>query len=120
MARQKSSLKYAVGDLVAYTLYRDLEPDSVNYFAPYWQIRLQYNRPTFLEECNNFGLITQCHTSFEMFFERNKKNNLYIWCSQQTGKEYIVFEDELTAADECGKIGDYANSFIGLPFKKQD
>lgn len=119
MARQKRSLKFNVGDLAIYSHPRELDPQDVDQFAPYWMVRLRYPRPFYLEEANGIGIIIECHHSSLMFLRTNKKNNLYIWCSQLTGKEYILFECELTTGEEYATMTSYGSSFLTDRFKKK-
>lgn len=119
MARQKRSLKFNVGDLAIYSHPRELDPQDIDQFAPYWMIRLRYPRPFYMEEANGIGIIIECHHSSLMFLRTNKKNNVYIWCSQQTGKEYIIFECELTTGEEYATMTSYGSSFLTDRFKKK-
>jgi len=119
MARQKRSLKFEVGDIAIYSKPRDLDPQHVDQYAPYWMIRLRYARPFYMEEANNVGIIMEVYPSQDVFLKRKKENNVYIWYSQQTGKEYILFECELTTGEEYATMGSYADSFLADPFKKK-
>jgi hypothetical protein len=119
MARQKRSLKFQIGDLAIYTNPREIDPQHVDQFAPYWLIRLRYPRPFFMEEANNIGIIMEVHHSSLMFLRTNKKNNVYIWCSQQTGKEYLMFEEELTNGEDYAKMTSYGSSFLTDRFNKK-
>jgi hypothetical protein len=110
-------MKYKVGDLAFYTSMSEKDPNPFE-FGEYITLRMRYGRPFYMEEANNAGIILQCYQSGVLFLKPNRKFNTYIWQSQQTGREWILFECELTSAEDYGKIGDYATSFLS-PISKR-
>jgi hypothetical protein len=104
-------MKFKVGDLAFYTSIAEDHPKAVEY-SPFWLLTISYFRPNYLELALTAGIILECHNSKEMFLRTNKRFNAYIWQSQQTEQQLLVYECELTTADECAKMSSYGTSFI--------
>lgn len=114
-------MKFNVGDLCFYTSTVETEPSIIDFGGPgnYVSFRVKYLRPFYMLEAQNAGIILECHKSSDFFKRTNKKYNTYVWQSQQTGKEWAVFECELTSADEYSKFKSYSQSFISPLSRKK-
>ena len=108
-------MKYKVGDLAFYTSIANwpILGDS----SPFWALEESYLRPYLLEEIKNAGIITQRHKYSDLFFQ-SEEYNVYIWYSQQTEQQLLMFECELTSADEYATLSSYGTSFISPLGKK--
>ena len=111
-------MKYKIGDLLIYTASDKTDLDPMD-FGAYWTLVSTYQRPWSLEENGNIGIVVDIFLSSHIFLKTNQNHNMYVWRSQQTDREYIVFQVELTTPEKYAKMGAYLDSFIADPFKKK-
>lgn len=110
-------MKFKIGDLAVFKPRGEPNLDPLD-FGAYWALVAQYTRPITIDELDNLGIVIDSYQSSRIFLKTNKNHNMYVWISQQTQKQYIVFELELTKPATCAKMASYQDSFIGSPFKK--
>lgn len=111
-------MKFKVGDLCFYTSIIKIEPSEKDIKHEYIPFRQKHIRPFYLAEGLNAGIVLECHKSSEFFLKTNKNRNIYIWQSQQTGDQLLLFECELTSADDYATMRSYMHSFIS-PLRKK-
>lgn len=109
--------KFKIGDLVVFTGAEGPKLDEHD-FGAYFMLVSEYHRPAFLEEKNNAGIVLKIYLSSQVFLKQNKEHNMYVWRSQVTEKQYIIFQHELTKIEEHVSVDNYQNSFLTDRFKK--
>lgn len=111
-------MKYKVGDLLYfYPTESKLKLEPLD-FGAYWMLIQEYGRPNVLTELGTLGIITEFIPSSTLFLKTIQDHNVYIWHSQQTDREYVAFQYELTTPENHAKMGDYGSSFL-VPAKKK-
>lgn len=110
-------MKYNLGDLVYYNPRESLNMDPLD-FGAYWMLHNEYGRPEVIVERGNIGLITKVFPANELFLRNDELHNAYVWHSQQTGKEYVVFQAEIETVEEYNN-NSYQSSWLGKSLLKK-
>ncbi len=111
-------MRYKIGDLLIYNPSNEANLEPLD-FGAYWMLVNEYGRPWVLEEAGNIGIVIDLYPSSQVFLKTNQNHNMYVWRSQQTDREYIIFQIELTTPEKYAKMGSYLDSFVADPFKKK-